>query len=133
VNAATRPSPVWLNKKTVLRLDRCAQHLVVRNQGRPHRIGVCLPPTSRTLNIGEHKRDDPRGRTNRGHPHRMSQATHSHVEHRGVGTAFDPLPPMMYGRDSHSLLPEVLHGVRPLPVTTATPHTAAAEVRALLT
>ena len=38
--------------------------------------------------------------------------------------------PMMYGRDSHSLVPEVLHGIRPSPVTTAAPHTAAAEVRA---
>ena len=30
----------------------------------------------------------------RGHPRSMAQATHSHVEHRGLGMAFDPLPPI---------------------------------------
>ena len=39
-NAATTPSPVWLNKKTVVRLNRGAQHLVVRQKGRPHRSRV---------------------------------------------------------------------------------------------
>jgi hypothetical protein len=44
----------------------------VLQQCRPHRIRVCLPPTGRTLNIGEQKRHDPRRRVPRGHPHRMS-------------------------------------------------------------
>ena len=48
-NAAMTPSPVWLNKKTVVRLDRGAQHLVMRLKGRPQRIRVCLPPTGRPL------------------------------------------------------------------------------------
>jgi hypothetical protein len=39
-------------------LDRGVQHLVMRHQGRPHRIRVCFPPTGRTLNIGEQKRHD---------------------------------------------------------------------------
>jgi hypothetical protein len=40
-------------------LDRGAQHLVVRLQGRSHRDSVFLPPTGRTLNIGEQKRHNP--------------------------------------------------------------------------
>ena len=35
------------------------QELVVRQQGRAHRFRVCLPPTRRTLNIGEQKRSRP--------------------------------------------------------------------------
>ena len=62
-NAATTPSPVWLNKKTVVPLDRGAQHHIMRGQRRPHPIGVGLPPTGRPLDIGEQKRHHPR----RGH------------------------------------------------------------------
>jgi hypothetical protein len=40
-------------------LDRGAQHLVVRQQGRPHAIGVSLPPTGRPLNIGETETSPP--------------------------------------------------------------------------
>ena len=48
-------------QEAVVRLDRGAQHLVMRQQGRPHCIRVGLPPTGRTLDIGEQKRDDPEG------------------------------------------------------------------------
>ena len=44
-------------------------------QRRPHRLRVGLPPTGRTLNIGEQKRHDTRRRDHRGHPHRMSQGS----------------------------------------------------------
>jgi hypothetical protein len=40
-------------------LDRLTQHLVMGGQRRPHAIRVCLPPTGRTLNIGEQKRHNP--------------------------------------------------------------------------
>jgi hypothetical protein len=33
--------------------ERRAQHIVVRQKGRPHRFRIGLPPTGRTLNIGE--------------------------------------------------------------------------------
>ena len=49
-----------------MRLDRRAQHLVVRGERRPHAIRVGLPPTGRTLNIGEQKRHHPR-RSSRRH------------------------------------------------------------------
>ena len=43
-----------------MRLDRPAQYLVVGGQRDPHLVRVCLPPTGRTLHIGEQKRHHPR-------------------------------------------------------------------------
>jgi len=40
-------------QKAIVLLDRGAQHLVMRGQRHPHPVRVCLPPTGRTLNIGE--------------------------------------------------------------------------------
>jgi hypothetical protein len=52
-------------QKAVVRLNRGAQHLVVRQQGRPHRRRVSFPPTGRPLNIGEQKRHHPRRNSRR--------------------------------------------------------------------
>jgi hypothetical protein len=71
-------------QEAVVRFDRGPQHLVMRKQGGPHRIRVCFPPTGRTLNIGEQKRHNTRRRAPRGHAHRMSQGTRSHLEHRRI-------------------------------------------------
>ena len=62
-----------------MRLDRPVQHLVMGGQRRTHAIGVGLPPTGRTLDIGEQKRHHPRRSSRRisGHPRRLSQATRS--------------------------------------------------------
>ncbi len=60
LNGATTPSPVWLNKNLVS-LNRVAQHIVMRNQGRSHRSRVGFPPRGRTLNIGEQERHNPGG------------------------------------------------------------------------
>ena len=38
-----------------MRLDRLAHHRVVLGEGDPHPLGVGLPPTGRTLNVGEQK------------------------------------------------------------------------------
>jgi hypothetical protein len=46
-------------QETVVRLNRGAQHLVMRHNGRPHRSRVSFPPTGRPLNIGEQKRHHP--------------------------------------------------------------------------
>jgi hypothetical protein len=57
-------------------------------QRRPHPIGVVLPPTGRTLDIGEQKRHHPRRRHRRisGHPRRMPHRTRSHLEdHQNAG------------------------------------------------
>jgi hypothetical protein len=62
-----------LEQEAAVRLDRRTQHLVMSGERRPHPIGVGLPPTRRTLHIGEQKRHDTRRRDHRGHPHRMSQ------------------------------------------------------------
>ena len=58
-----------------MRLDRRAQHLVVDDERRPHRLRVGLPPTGRTLDIGEQKRHHPRRSSRRrsGHPRSISQ------------------------------------------------------------
>ena len=48
-------------QKTVVRLDRGAQRLVVREQGQPHPIRVGLPPTGRTLNRVNRKVTPPTG------------------------------------------------------------------------
>ena len=53
-------------QKPVVPLDRGAQHLVMGGQRHPHRIRVGLPPTGRTLDIGEQKRHHPR-RSSRRH------------------------------------------------------------------
>ena len=73
-------------QKPVVRLDRGAQHLVMRQKGRPHRIRVGLPPTGRTLNIGEQKRHHPRrsSRPISGHPRRISQQTRAYLAHRRI-------------------------------------------------
>ena len=42
--------------EAAVRLDRRAQHLVMRGQRRPHPVRIGLPPTGRTLDIGEQKR-----------------------------------------------------------------------------
>jgi hypothetical protein len=65
-------------------LDRRAQHLVMCGEGLPHQIRVRLPPTGRTLNIGEQKRHHPRRSSSRrsGHPCRISQQTRSYLPHR---------------------------------------------------
>src|SRR6185312_4131866 len=52
-NAATTPSPVWLNTNPSCASISVRKHLVVRGQPHPHRIRVRLPPTGRTLDIGE--------------------------------------------------------------------------------
>ena len=66
-----------LEHEAPVRLNRPAQHLVMGGQRRPHRIGVGLPPTGRTLDIGEQKRHHPRrsSRPISGHPRRISQQT----------------------------------------------------------
>ena len=58
---AAHPVAGVLEQEAAVRLDRRAQHLVMRRQGRPHRVGVGLPPTGRTLDVGEQKRHHPRG------------------------------------------------------------------------
>ena len=73
-------------QKTVVRLDRGAQHLVMRLKGRPHRIRVGLPPTGRPLNIGDQKRHNPRRRNPSGHSHRISHRAHPT---RPTATDFD--------------------------------------------
>ena len=47
-------------QEPVIGLDRHAQHLVVNDQRRPHRLRVGLPPMGRTLHIGEQERHHPR-------------------------------------------------------------------------
>jgi hypothetical protein len=72
-------------QEPVIRLDRRAQHLVVDDERRPHRLRIGLPPTGRTLHIGEQKRHHPRrssGRRRSGHPCRISQQTRSYLPHR---------------------------------------------------
>ena len=49
-----------LEHEAAVRLDGGAQHLVMRGEGFSHAIGVGLPPTGGTLNIGEQKRHHPR-------------------------------------------------------------------------
>ena len=56
-----------LEQPTPMRLDRRAQHLVMADQRGPHRLGVGLPATRRTLDIGEQERHRPRRRPN---PHK---------------------------------------------------------------
>ena len=72
-----------LEQPAPVRLNRPAQYLVMRGQRHPHPIGVGLPPTGRTLNIGEHKRHHPRrsSRRSRGHPRRISQQARSYRAH----------------------------------------------------
>jgi hypothetical protein len=77
-SAATRTRQPHRNRygwKTVVRLNRGAQHLVMVQQGCPHGIRVGFPPTGRPLNIGEQKRHHPRrsSRPISGHPRRISQ------------------------------------------------------------
>ena len=48
-----------LEQEAAVRLNRRAQHLVVGSQRRSHRVRVGLPPTGRTLDIGEQKRHNP--------------------------------------------------------------------------
>ena len=52
-------------------------------EGCPHRLGIGLPPTGRTLNIDEQKRHHPRrsSRPISGHPRRISQ-TRAYLVHR---------------------------------------------------
>jgi hypothetical protein len=52
--------PSRLHDVTTVRLDRCAQDLVVTRQRRLHRLGMLLPQTRRTFKIGEQEGDRPR-------------------------------------------------------------------------
>ena len=60
--AERRAHPVTgvLEQPTAMGLDRRPQHLVVRGQRRPHRLGIGLPPARRTLDVGEQERHRPR-------------------------------------------------------------------------
>ena len=80
----THPVTGVLEQPAPVRLDRPAQHLVVGGQRHPHPVGVGLPPTGRTLDIGEQKRHHPRRSSRRrsGHPCRISQRTRSYLAHR---------------------------------------------------
>ena len=69
-------------QKTAVRLDFEAQHLVMRDEGRPHCISVVFPPTGRPLDIGEQKCHNPRRRDPRGHPRRMSHRALFHGVNR---------------------------------------------------
>src|SRR5271155_1083552 len=82
-----------LEQPAAVRLDRPAQHLVVGGEGDPHLVRVGLPPTGRTLNIGEQKRHHPRRSSRRrsGNPSRISQQTRSHLTHRRNPTE-TPMP-----------------------------------------
>src|ERR1700722_2485515 len=51
-------------------------------QGDPHLVRIGLPPTGRTLNIGEQKGHQPRRRYPDGHPHRISHSMASHLQRR---------------------------------------------------
>ncbi len=64
-------------------------------QRHPHAIGVGLPPTGRTLDIGEQKRHHPRrsSRPISGHPRRISQATRSTSNIGGSGPVNPSLVP----------------------------------------
>ena len=70
-----------LEQPAPVRLNRPAQHLVMGGQRHPHPIGVGLPPTGRTLDIGEQKRHHPRrsSRPISGHPRRLSQRTRAYL------------------------------------------------------
>jgi hypothetical protein len=80
----THPITGVLEQPAPMRLDRPGEDLVVCGQRHPHRIRVGLPPTGRTLNIGEQKRHHPRRSSRRisGHPSRISQQTRSYLTHR---------------------------------------------------
>ncbi len=72
-----------LEHVSAVRLNRPVQHLVMGGQRHPHPIGVSVPPTGRTLDIGEQKRHHPRrsSRPISGHHRRIShrQAPTSHI------------------------------------------------------
>ncbi len=65
-------------------LVSCDQHLVMGGQRHPHPLRVGLPPTGRTLHIGEQKRHHPQRSSGRrsGHPCRISHQTRSYLPHR---------------------------------------------------
>jgi hypothetical protein len=75
--------------ETAVRLDFEAQHLVMRNEGRPHCISVRIPPTGRSLDIGEQKCH---------HPRRSSRPSADTMQH---GTS-NALPPRTSGWASAS-------------------------------
>jgi hypothetical protein len=74
-----------LEQEAAVRLDRRTHYLVMGGQRRPHLIRVGLPPTGRTLYIGEQKSHHPRRSSRRrsGHPSRISQQTCSDHTHFG--------------------------------------------------
>jgi hypothetical protein len=82
----THPVTGVLEQEAAVRLNRLAQHVIMGGQRRPHPLRVGLPPTGRTLDIGEQKRHHPRrsSRRNSGHPRRISQQTRSHLAHRRI-------------------------------------------------
>jgi hypothetical protein len=68
-----------LERESAVRIDRRAQHLVMDGERVPHPLSVCLPPTGKTLNIGEQKRHDP---PRRAHRRRMSHRALFNVDNR---------------------------------------------------
>ena len=50
-----------LDHRAVVRFDRVSQHGVVAYKRRPHGVGMLLPETRRTLEVGEHEGHDARG------------------------------------------------------------------------
>ena len=76
-----------LEQETVVLLDRHTQHVIVDDQRGPHIRRVGLPPTGRTLDIGEQKRHDPRRRVPRGHSHRIAHRRSSAADVKGPDVA----------------------------------------------
>jgi len=107
-----------LEQPAPMRLDRSAQHLAMRGQRCSHRIGVGLPPTGGTLNIGEQKRHNPRrcSRWWSGHPHRISQQTSSYLaRHRNPARDRRPEARCARGSNCHGIHRPTRtgHGSRP--------------------
>ena len=92
-NAATTPSPVWLNRNpsydsiAVRSTSSCA------SSAAPHRVGFGLPPTGRTLNIGEQEGHDARRRS----PADTRTECHTKAGYRGqLRLTFETLVSRLY-------------------------------------
>ena len=94
--AERRAHPVTgvLEQPTPMSLDRRSQHLVMEDQGGAHRLGVGLPATRRTLDVGEQKRHRPRRRPD---PHKARSYAHGSVR---PARSEDRWPPA-FRLDSH--------------------------------
>ena len=77
-----------LEHEAAVRLNRPVQHFAMGGQRQPHPIGVGLPPTGRTLDIGEEKRHHPRG---------SSRPISGSFEARSADSAFLQLMPVPWG------------------------------------